>query len=277
MLKQILILLTLTIIASCSTDDVAIVDPSTTPTDSIPTPNDSIPNPPPIAPLTPDSILLKRLVISGATVIGSVDTLDYVYDGLKLTKIQGDENVEFTYTDSLITQIFHSFDFSNRLDLLDYDDAGRLSGVAVYFASVFSRTIDFVYNEDNTVTYEINNVNDTTPTEWGQITLSQGRPTKLERHYWVFVYSPSGASNSYVVHEVLYYMYDYKKNPLRNVIGLDKITLLNLVNIRMYDGIYVGGPNNVVGTIAGAYTYNEYDYPLNVVRSTTYNKQYFYE
>lgn len=261
-LSLILGIMTMGILASCSTDEF----------DTEVTPPDGMEN----AKLNPKGVLLKRTT---ATTNGgsSVTTSDYVYDGSKLLKVTSSDgtHVIYTYSGNLITE--RAFYYNNALntkEIFEYNSAGKLSNYRRVNPSntVLYRAV-YQYNSDGTVT--ISGYKGSTTTQSAQIVnrkvfVSNGQVNKIENYT---------VSNGSAVTEILNYSFDTKNSPFKDILGFDKLTY--------YDTALNGNARNVTGiTTSGAslansgndvvqYTYNAQNYPVTANKGSIVF-QYFY-
>jgi hypothetical protein len=226
-------------------------------------------NPDPIVPVA--TLFLKKTIDTydgGETV-----TTNYTYSGNKLVSIVSDTpdepNLYVTYTGNLITKGEYKFADGtiDQINTFEYDDTNRL----VTYKRVdpemdLGNKETYVYNLDGTisVTYFIGDA--TTQTEaagTGTVTFEDGEISEIS--------SPE---------DTFTYVYDNKSNPLKNVLGWNKIAFV--------DGEGNGVAHNItsfVHTNAGMpmtftyeYTYAS-GYPIESVANDedgTYTTEYFY-
>lgn len=160
-------------------------------------------------------VLLKKTITTDSD--GEKLTTNYTYNGNKIVSIIDDsEDVDlyYTYTDDLITKL--TFKYKNgtieQVNTYEYDSAKRL----VTF--VRSEPLDewgskevYTYNTDGTVSIKHYRGDDKTQDVLngeGTIFFTGGEVSKITINY--------GPSRSYT--------YDDKNNPMKNVLGFDKIS-----------------------------------------------------
>lgn len=199
-------------------------------------------------------VLLKKTIDTYED--NSTFTTNYEYSGNKLVKVS-DEDGEyqlFTYTGNLITKIeyFLSDNTLDQVDTYTYDSSERL----IQMVRVFPTDTDlgnketYTYNANGTVTanyYSGDNTSQTNLDNTAIITISNNNVTQI-----VFT---SGRTITYT--------YDSKKNPMVNVLGLDKLIFT--------DGEGDSALNNILtivdseGWLSSTSTlqYNSQDYPTS--------------
>ena len=244
-------------------------------------------NDPPSSVLNED-VLVKRIVHSSEE--SPNDTTYYNYTGKKITSItysSSDNTRLFTYTGDLITKIQTYRNFTSALvqdETLTYDSRGRLS---VHLQTrdtepgFLTRTV-FTYNSNNTVTSVMTNESAFQPSYINNkrvFRLSNGEVRNVDN----ISYTHNLPGYSYTQT----YQYDSKNNPFRNIIGFEKLNLLNdyiltgntrnVLSIRFSNET----PNPNVPSVVRDNSYNEWDFPVTSV--TTWSgvnlstAQYFYE
>lgn len=238
--------LTLVLISSCSSDD--------SPSDS----SDTV-------------VLLKKTILTSSD--GSKVTTNFTYDGNKLVSMiddSGESNIYYTYTNDLISKaVFKLPDGTvEQINTYEYDSNKRL----VVF--VRSEPIDelgtkqvYIYNADGTVSIKDYIGDHESQTDFngeGKIIFADGEVVSITTDF-----SPDIA-----------YTYDNKNNPMKNVLGNDKIAF--------EDSDASGILHNIVSEkdiqndeVIGAYyfTYNSDNYPIKSVETEegkTATREYFY-
>jgi hypothetical protein len=248
-MKKILCLfsaLTLVLISSCSSDDSSSSDSS-------------------------GIVLLKKTIRTDSD--GLKITTNFTYDGNKLVSIvdnSGDGNTYYTYTNDLIIKEVYKLPDGTveQINTYEYDTNKRL----VVF--VRSEPIDelgtkhvYIYNADGTISIKDYIGDDKSQTVFngeGKITFTNGEITSITTDY-----SPDKA-----------YTYDDKNNPMKNVIGLDKIAFEDSDASGIFHNIVSEKDtesNEVVGTYV--FTYNSDNYPVKSIDTEHGEKtttEYFY-
>lgn len=229
----------------------------------------------PVAVVDPNGILLKRSVETDNN--GDTYTLNYVYNGNKLTRINdsdGDYEI-ITYTGDLITKweyfispavldltINYTYDANNNLITVIRINHGEATSNPTNYVG---KTL-YTHNTNGSISFQDYSGNlaaQTTAVSNGTIT-----------------------SGSIVTHEINptntvteTCTYDTKNHPLKNVLGYNKI---------IFDDFFNNSSNNFLSIVnyngdleEASYTYNPSDFPItetykmnNSLRFTT---QYFYE
>jgi len=199
-------------------------------------------------------VLLKKAIDTYED--NSTYTTEYVYSGTKLvssTDSDGEYQL-FTYTGSLITKIeyFLSDNTLDQIDTFTYDSSDRL----IQMVRVFPTDPDwgnketYTYNSNGTVTanyYSGDYDSQTNLDDTATITISNNSVTQI----------------AYTSGRTITYTYDSKKNPMINVLGLDKLIFT--------DGEGASATNNVLTVVdsegwlssTGTLQYNSQDYPTS--------------
>jgi hypothetical protein len=251
MKKNLYLFISLTlVIASCYNDNSS--SDNSIPDNSIP---DS---------KTPAIILLKKTI--KAYLNKSVITTNYTYDGNKLVSItnnSGKVNSYFTYTGDVITTIEYKFPDGRMFyrNTYEYDSKNRLIRcikVDLMNSDVYMDTKDvYHYNEDNTILVISSSGNSQAElsTDGSAVmTFSNGEISEIT--------STDGWNKTYT--------YDAKNNPLKNVLGIDKISFTM--------GKVLGNLHNVVSgtigdevTLVSVITYNSDNFPVKT-EDTSYGE-----
>jgi hypothetical protein len=202
------------------------------------------------------SVLLKKEIATDSD--GDKVTTNYKYDGNKLVDItvQGfTGGLYFTYTGDLITKIEFKYDgVVEQINTYAYDSNNRLvSFVRAEPQDELGFKEVYTYNTDGTVsvkTYRGDHLSQTTANGTGKIIFTAGEVTEITA-----TDSPTRS-----------YTYDDKNNPMKNVLGYDKISFA--------DGEASGILHNIVSSkynneVMAAYvlTYNADNYPVKSVES----------
>lgn len=214
------------------------------------------------------SVLLKKAVWNDGTIY------DYLYQGNKITKIQGNDGSysNFTYTGDFITKVdnFEVNSLYNGHDEFLYS-GNNLIQIKEFEGIVFKRKIDFVYNNDNTRTrtHTVYNGTNTTTIVYKEYYLND-EMIKEEK------LNANGSVNTTTV-----FTYDNKNYIFKNVTGYKNI-------INWYD---IGGPlHNTIKTVSTStnyntitnylFEYNSNNYPTSVTTSSqgiTDIGEYYYQ
>jgi hypothetical protein len=201
------------------------------------------------------SVLLKKAIWNDGSVY------DYLYQGNKITKIQGNDGSysNFTYTGDFITKV-ESVDPNNSYNGRDefLYSGNNLIQIKEFEGSVLKRKIDFVNNNDNTRTRTHTLYNGTSTS------------TVVYKEYYLndeFIKQEKFNSNGAVVFTTTF-LYDDKNYIFKNVTGYKYI-------LNWYD---FGGPyHNTIKTIETStsfnnttnylFEYNSNNYPTSVTTS----------
>lgn len=260
-LSLILGVMTMGVLASCSTDEFDTEVTSDTTED---------------AKLNAKGVYLKRIVTT-TNAGNTVNTSDYLYSGSKLSRVNSSDgtHVVYTYTGNLITE--RAFYYNNALntkEIFEYNDNSQLLNYRRVNPSnsVLYRAV-YQYNSDGTVTvsgYKGSTVTESSKIVNRKVFIVNGQVTKIENYT---------VSNGTAVTEILNYTFDTKYSPFKDILGFDKLTY--------YDTALNGSARNVTGiTTAGAslansgndivqYTYNAQNYPVTANKGSIV-LQYFY-
>lgn len=247
-LSLILGMMTMGILASCSTDEFD-TDVTTDAADA--------------AKLNQKGVYLKRIVTT--TNAGStVNTSDYLYSGSKLARINSSDgtHVVYTYTGNLITERAYYYNNTlNTKEIFQYNDNSQLlSYRRVNPSNTVLYTALYQYNSDGTVSvsgYRGSTVVESSKIVNRKVFVVNGQVNKIENYT---------ISNGSAVTEVLNYTFDTKNSPFKDILGFDKLTY--------YDTALNGSARNVTGinTVGASlansgndivqYTYNAQNYPV---------------
>ncbi|WPR72799.1 hypothetical protein SLW70_06640 [Flavobacterium sp. NG2] len=163
-----------------------------------------------------DSIKFLKSIVE-TTDGGSVKITTFSYNGAEISSIVDDSTIkEFKYNLGLITAI----DITNKTTSVKttveyFYENGKL--IQVKLAGDYM--INYVHNSDGTISYEkfdISTLNLKVKIHHGVLTFKNGNIIKEER---VLDNQAVGVISKYNV----YYDYDYKLNPLHNIVGYDKL------------------------------------------------------
>lgn len=201
-----------------------------------------------------DLVLLKKTITTDSD--GEKITTIFKYDGNKIVSMTdgGEFNLYYTYEGDLITKI--EFKLPNgtveQINTYKYTDGKLSTFIRVDPLEDWGDKEVYTYNADGTVSaqsYSGDSESQTTKGEMNTIKFVNGEVSEIT--------SPS----SWEEHA---YTYDTKNNPLKNVLGLDKIAFVD----GEADGI---NRNILTDTSEGdlwknsTYTYNENGYPVKDV------------
>ncbi|WP_163410568.1 hypothetical protein [Flavobacterium ajazii] len=199
-----------------------------------------------------DLVLLKKTILTDSE--GEKVTTTYKYNGNKIVSmVDGDLNLYFTYKGDLITKIEYKYPDGTLVQLETYE-YNTENKVVSY---VMSEPIDelgrkdiFTYNADGTVSVKNYIGDDKTQTMYNgqaKLTYVNGELTKYDSDY----------GGNYI------FTYDDKNNPMKNVLGYDKISSI--------DGVADGRLHNVVSEEGDGpkytytYEYNSNGYPVKSI------------
>ena len=192
-----------------------------------------------------DTVLLKKTITTDSE--GDAVTSIYTYDGNKIVSIiddSGDVNEYYTYTGNLITKLEYKF------------PDGSIDQVNTY-----------TYNADGTVTAKSYGGDNESQTDAGTvitIKFVNGEVTEI--------ISPDASYEEHV------YTYDTKNNPMKNVIGMDKIAFIDGEGNGVKYNILTDTSEDELWTNS-TFTYNDNGYPTKEVDTGTDslgNTEFFY-
>lgn len=202
----------------------------------------------------------------------STYTTDYVYSGTKLVSAtdSDDEYQLFTYTGNLITKIeyFLSDDTLDQVDTYTYDSSDRL----ISFVRVFPTDTDwgdketYTYNTNGTISvnyYSGDYNSQTTLDQTGVITFLNGEISQIA--------TSDGNTDDYT--------YDNKNNPLKNVLGYDKIYFTDALTDGIIHNVVTMTSSSTGGSYVNTNTYNTNDFLLtseSVSSVETISSEFFY-
>lgn len=204
------------------------------------------------------TVLLKKTVETDSE--GDKVTTNYVYNGNKIVNItvQGSsDGIYFTYTGDLITKM--EFKYEGEVEQINeykYDSNNRLiSYVSIEPSEEYGFKESYTYETDGSIsvkTYRGDDLTQTIANGTRKITFTGGEFTKI-----ISTDSPSRS-----------YTYDDKNNPMKNILGYDKISFV--------DGEASGILHNIVSekdidydevTATYVFTYNSAGYPTKSTES----------
>jgi len=220
-------------------------------------------------------VLVTKSIESYANGDPSITT-NYTYNGKKMIKSIDSEGYYelYTYTGDLLTKIdyYDSDDTLEETETFAYNSNGKL---ATYVRAEFTVNQGvretFVYNNDGTVS---------TTTYFGD-TTSQ---TDVLNTSTIEFSGSEVAMTTLNTGSMHMYTYDTKNNPFKNVIGFDKIAVLEAESVGLYHNILTDTytESSLTHIYNSVYTYNALNFPLTWAESestspaSTITTQYFY-
>ncbi|MFV8466876.1 hypothetical protein [Flavobacterium sp. LB1P62] len=165
---------------------------------------------------TDDNIkLLKKVVATSAD--GTSATTLFTYNGNKIVSIDGvQKHVDFTYTDDLISKTVTLNKTNQLLETIEYT---YVAGELIRSKSPNNYIINYIHNSDETVSYEklaVNSGNQEVKVYHGILYFQNKNFIKDER---IIDNTVVGVTSSYSIS----FDYDFKHNPLFNVLGYKKL------------------------------------------------------
>jgi len=204
-----------------------------------------------------DGVLLKKTIATDAE--GTKVTSNYTYDGNKIVSVidnSGDSNEYYTYTGDLITKLEYKLPNGTveQINTYSYDSNGRLATfVRIHPDTDWGNKELYTYNADGTITakhYTGDSKTQTFLNSTGTIKFANGEVIEITDDF----------------QDDHAYTYDTKNNPLKNVIGWNKI---NFTDGETNDVLH-NMLTDKVGTevwYSYSYTYNADGYPTKSVES----------
>lgn len=218
-----------------------------------------------------DTVLLKKTITTDSE--GDAVTSIYTYDGNKIVSIiddSGDVNQYYTYTGNLITKLEYRFPDGSidQVNTYTYNAEGKLvTFVRVKPESNYGHKEEYIYNADGTVTAKSYGGDNESQTDAGTvitIKFVNGEVTEI--------ISPDASWEEHV------YTYDTKNNPMKNVIGMDKIAFTDGEGNGVKFNILTDTSEDELWTNS-TFTYNDNGYPTKEVDTGTDslgNTEFFY-
>lgn len=220
-----------------------------------------------------ENILLKKTILTEG---GNTETYDWTYDGNKLvSNISNDgSKLLYTYTGDLLTKI-EEFDGASLEFTTNYfyNNGKLVSMEEISTGSSQKERTDYTYNSDGTVSFTKYSIviatNATSTINNGKLFFANNNVIKREE---ISTYSTITTT----------YLYDDKKNPFMNVVGLDKLfdeprsSKNNVVKETEVVENTSGGTTNTYIT-TNVYTYNASGYPITVVETQQSGDVTFYQ
>lgn len=202
----------------------------------------------------------------------STYTTEYEYSGNKIIRSYDSEGeyVLFTYTGNLITKLefFLSDDTLEQVETYSYDSSDRL----ISFVRVQPTDTDwgqketYTYNTNGTISvnyYSGDYNSQTTLDQTGVITFLNGEISQIA--------TSDGNTDDYT--------YDNKNNPLKNVLGLDKIYFTDALTDGVINNVVTMTSSSIGGSYVNTNTYNTNDFLLtseSVSSVETISSEFFY-
>ena len=213
------------------------------------------------SPVSSDSVLLQKTITTDSD--GEKITTIYKYDGNKIVSMVdgGEFNLYFTYTGNLITKIEYRYPDGDieQINTYSYTADGKLSTFTRIDPEMdWGNKEVYKYNADGTVTavsYSGDSKSQTLKGETATIKFINGEVSEI-------ITDEDWGSHKYT--------YDTKHNPLKNVIGFDKLAFedgeADGVNHNMLTDIDISDDDLWKNS---TYTYNKDGYPVKEVDKGT--------
>lgn len=225
---------------------------------------------PVIVNMNPDTLLLQKTIVKNYSINGGtpVTTL-WNYSGMKIASTFDSNGVQrtFTYTGELITQMVETNGSLTKTTVLMYDDEQRLISAASNF-----ETQSFFYNADGSVTTEL--IDAVGDVKWtAEITYNGNEIGSIQKSF---------ADGFQTTHQ---YTYDSKFAPTKNIIGFDKLSLLQLYPDGAYKNVIARSytdSDGSVGQVNRTISYNAAGFPMATHSVDdqfldSFDAQYFYQ
>lgn len=216
-----------------------------------------------------DLVLLKKTITTDSD--GNKVTTNYKFNGNKIVSTiddSGELELYYTYTGDLITKLEYKFPDGSldQINLFTYNSEGKLAtAVRIDPEMEWGNKEVFTYNEDGSVSVIEYIGDDETQTQ-----ENATRTIKFLAGEVSEITSTNSPNHKYV--------YDTKNNPLKNVLGFDKIAFIDAEA----DGVL---HNTISDTSEGevlynyVFTYNSNGYPVKsdeIDDGETSSTEYFY-
>lgn len=213
------------------------------------------------------SVLLKKTVMTDAE--GTKVTSNYTYDGNKIVSVidnSGESNEYYTYTGDLITKLEYKLPDGSieQVNTYSYDSNGRLTTfVRIDPDMDWGNKELYTYNADGTITVKAYTGDSETQTfhnSTGTVKFANGEVIEITND----------------VQDDHVYTYDTNNNPLKNVLGWNKI---NFTDGEANDVLHNMLTDKVGAEVWYSYThtYNADNYPTKSVESVEKETvEYFY-
>ena len=216
-----------------------------------------------------DAVLLKKTIITDSE--GDAVTSIYTYDGNKIVSIvddSGDVNEYYTYTGNLITKLEYRFPDGSidQVNTYTYNAEGKLVTFVRTQTNYVHKEV-FTYNADGTVTAESYSGDSESELMEGTVNTIKFVNGEVSE-----IISPDASNEEHV------YTYDTKNNPMKNVIGMDKIAFIDGEGNGVKFNILTDTTEDELWTNS-TFTYNDNGYPTKEVDTGTDslgNTEFFY-
>jgi hypothetical protein len=216
-----------------------------------------------------DAVLLKKTIITDSE--GDAVTSIYTYDGNKIVSIvddSGDVNEYYTYTGNLITKLEYRFPDGSidQINTYTYNAEGKLVTFVRTQTNYVHKEV-FTYNADGTVTAESYSGDSESELMEGTVNTIKFVNGEVSE-----IISPDASNEEHV------YTYDTKNNPMKNVIGMDKIAFIDGEGNGVKFNILTDTSEDELWTNS-TFTYNDNGYPTKEVDTGTDslgNTEFFY-
>lgn len=216
-----------------------------------------------------DAVLLKKTIITDSE--GDAVTSIYTYDGNKIVSIvddSGDANEYYTYTGNLITKLEYRFPDGSidQVNTYTYNAEGKLVTFVRTQTNYVHKEV-FTYNADGTVTAESYSGDSESELMEGTVNTIKFVNGEVSE-----IISPDASNEEHV------YTYDTKNNPMKNVIGMDKIAFIDGEGNGVKFNILTDTSEDELWTNS-TFTYNDNGYPTKEVDTGTDslgNTEFFY-
>lgn len=213
--------------------------------------NDGDTLPSPVNSNNSDSVFLKKKVDSNGIIF------NYTYNGSKIVSVIDNDADEsdafFTYTGDLITKLEYKIAGNvEQRNIYEYNAEGKLiSFKRLTLGMNWGDKEVYTYNSDGSISF-INYFGDATTqtslNRTGKKFFTNGEVSRIE------MYESGGGTNTITT------TYDIKKNPMKNVLGWNKIDFVEDEAIGINHNVLV--QNSTINGITNySYIYNTNDYP----------------
>ncbi|KUJ62209.1 hypothetical protein AR687_09315 [Flavobacteriaceae bacterium CRH] len=203
-----------------------------------------------------DGVFLKKTITTNSE--GGKYTTNYTYDGNKLVSVidnSGDSNEYYTYTGDLITKLEYKLSDGTveQLNTYAYTDGKLTTFVRIDPDMDWGNKEVYTHNADGTITVKTYIGDSKTQTQ-----LNSTGTVKFSNGEVIEITSDVQDDHSYT--------YDTKNNPLRNVLGWNKI---NFIDGEANDVLHNMLTDKVGSEVwySYTYTYNADGYPTKSVES----------
>ncbi|GAA3729556.1 MULTISPECIES: hypothetical protein [Flavobacterium] len=217
-----------------------------------------------------DGVLLKKTVIKNTE--GDTYTINYKYDGNKIVSAiddTGDSNMYYTYTGNLITKIEFKYPDGtiDQVNTYSYNADGKLTTFLRVEPNMdWGHKEVYTYNTDGTITvksYSGDSESQTSEGSTSTIKFVNGEVSEI-------ISESSSESHKYT--------YDNKNNPMKNILGMDKIAFVDGEGSGVKFNILTDTSDGDLWTNS-TFTYNESGYPVKEVDAGSDSlgtSEYFY-